>query len=398
MVFVLVIMLLPAGVFGFKKGAKPIKIGYLLELTGGNARDAETDLSGAKLAVQEINEKGGVLGRPIELIVRDNRLNPAISAREAKDLILTKEVQFLAGATVSSCALANSEVAREFKIPYINSTATSMTITEEKGHRYVFSAWANTRTQVGPVGLWCAEQPFKKYVCFTADFSMGRDVTTCFVDTVKKANPKAEFVSQLWCKLGELEFGPYLPQILALKPDVLFLGGIYGAPLVSFVKQARSAGVFDQTKVICFLAQNFLETVPEDMPDGVIGFLNIFHTMDHPWVKDFSRKIRDSSGIYADGSALSGYMAIKWVEAGVKKAGTTDPEKFIDAIEGLTINSFIGPVTMRKADHQATGAFGFGFTKRVPEYPFPIVVNMQYRPGGQFLLPEAEVLKKRGQR
>jgi branched-chain amino acid transport system substrate-binding protein len=134
------------------------------------------------------------------------------------------------------------------------------------------------------------------------------------------------------------------------------------------------------------------------MPDGVIGFLNIFHTMDHPWVKDFSRKIRDSSGIYADGSALSGYMAIKWVEAGVKKAGTTDPEKFIDAIEGLTINSFIGPVTMRKADHQATGAFGFGFTKRVPEYPFPIVVNMQYRPGGQFLLPEAEVLKKRGQR
>lgn len=162
------------------------------------------------------------------------------------------------------------------------------------------------------------------------------------------------------------------------------------------MKQARSAGVFDKMKVICFLAHNFLETVPEDVPEGVIGFLTMFHTQDNPWVKEFSRKIRDNSGIYADGSALCAYMAIKWIEAGVKKARTTDAEKFIDALEGLTIESFIGPVTMRKVDHQATGAFGFGFTKRVPEYPFPIVVDMQYRLGGQFLPSEAEILKIRG--
>ena len=130
---------------GIGQAAEPIKFGFLHSLSGGTGQVyGIPDQEAAKMAVEEINKAGGVLGRPLEMIARDDKLNPENAVREAKDLILNQKVQWIQGTVSSAVALAVSAYCKEAKVPFIVTNAQSAAITDEKGHRYCFRISTNT--------------------------------------------------------------------------------------------------------------------------------------------------------------------------------------------------------------------------------------------------------------
>jgi branched-chain amino acid transport system substrate-binding protein len=372
----------------------PIKIGYIASLTGVAANDARQDITGAKFAVDDINKSGGVLGRRLELIVRDDQTNPVTASNVARTLGVAERVQFLAGGQVSSAARSVSQASKELKIPYVISTATATNLTEEDGHRYVFRSWANARSQVGPVASYAAKQNWKRYAIIYADYSMGMQVAASFKEFVKRGNPQAQFVIEVPAKLGEVEFTPHINQVLASKPEAVYLGGIYGSSLIAFAKQAAAAGLFDTAPVISFVGAADLEAFGKSVPDGrMIGYNSFYASIPDPWVKNFSERFRNETRSTADGSAFTGYMTIKWIEAGLKKAGKVDAEAFVNAMEGLSLDTFLGKVTMRKADHQATGDYWYGVVKQAS--PSSVMTDLGHVSGASYLLPESDIPQKR---
>lgn len=366
-----------------------IRIGYVASLTGAAASDARADVTGAQFAVDEINSAGGVNGSKLQLLVRDDQSSPTTASTLARTLVLSDKVQFLAGSELSGVAASVSAVSKELKVPYIISTATSTAITEENGHRYVFRSWANVRSQIGPAASYAAKQPWKKYAVIYADYTLGKQIDTLFQQYVKKDNPSADFALNIPAKLGETEYTTQINQVLAAKPDAIYLAGIFGASVDSFAKQAAAAGLYNQAPVIAFTGAADLAAFAKIVPDGKqIGYNSFFSTIPMPFAKTFADKYYNATGVVADGSAFTGYTTVKWIESGVKKAGGSDPEKFVDALAGSTLDTFLGPVTMRKIDHQATGDYWYGYVQQGTP---PVMTNLGHASGASYQLTDAEI-------
>ena len=202
------------------------------------------------MAVKDINEKGGVLGRPLELLVRDCKSTPDEATRVARELILKEKVQFLVGGFTAAQGLALSEVGKTEKIIYIAPVSKSTAMTEPgKLHPYVFRAAANTNTEGRSAAVFMAKNPWKRVYTLGPDYEYGQMVTKAFVEWMKKIKPEVEIVGQGWPKLGEADFTPFITAIMAAKPDAAFLA-LWGGDFVNFAKQAKPYGFFEKVKVV----------------------------------------------------------------------------------------------------------------------------------------------------
>jgi branched-chain amino acid transport system substrate-binding protein len=375
---------------------KPIKIGFIDELTAGvGAMASAQEVAGARLAVQEINKAGGVLGRPLELIVRDDRGDPGTAARVAKDLIISSEVDFLAGTNSSTCAAAISEIAKTYNKLFIIAGAQTAALTEENGHRYVARGWSNAHSQAGPPAYWAAMNPWTKYTFMCGDYSWGRSFNSDFKKFLREAKPEVKILDELWPKFGETDYTPFINKIIALEPECL-VSANFGTDTINFIKQAKAVDLFKKMQVIQYMDQDIKESLGKEMPEGIATVCAFQIGIDHPWVREFVAKIRNDIGVWPGGTCFMGYLCPYWLKAAIEKARTTDTEKVIDAFDNLTLNLFLGKVTLRPFDHQATGAQWVGLTKHVPEYPFAVSINnLKYIPGEKFLPSVDEVKKMR---
>jgi len=200
---VVMVIFLASLVFFFPQAAdaqkKPILVGFPMILSGGGALFGQPAKVGAEMAVKEINEKGGVLGRPLELLVRDCKSTPDEATRVARELIAKENVNFLVGGLTAAQGLALSEVAKTEKILYIAPISKSTAMTEPgKLHPYVFRAAANTNTEGRSAAVFMAKNPWKKVYTFGPDYEFGQMVTKAFVEWVKKIKPEVEIIGQGW--------------------------------------------------------------------------------------------------------------------------------------------------------------------------------------------------------
>jgi branched-chain amino acid transport system substrate-binding protein len=203
---------------------KPILVGFPMILTGGGALFGEPAKVGAEMFVKEVNEKGGVLGRPIELLIRDCKSTPDEATRVAREMIAKENVQFLVGGLTAAQGLALSEVAKTEKIVYIAPISKSTAMTEPgKLHPYVFRAAANTNTEGRSAAVFMAKNPWTKVHTLGPDYEYGQMVTKAFVEWIKKIKPEVQIVGQAWPKLGEADFTPFITALMAAKPDAAFL-------------------------------------------------------------------------------------------------------------------------------------------------------------------------------
>jgi branched-chain amino acid transport system substrate-binding protein len=381
------------------KAQGPIKIGIIDTYSGPPTTYTYDVRDAFKLAIDEINAKGGVLKRKIEFTTRDDKFKVDICLSMAKELIMMEKVDILMGTINSAATLAVSEYCKTEKIPFIVTFSKSEKITGEKGHRYVFSVSENTAMIGKAAAVGLAKRPYMKYWIAGDDYEYGHALADGVWNNLKKLKPKVELIGQSWWKVGEPELTPYLTAITAAKPDaVIFATG--GASMVNAMKAAKATGFAEKIPMFIHTATELSTLAPLglDAPEKVIGTSNYhFYFPDTPKNKAFAKAFKDAYGREPKVGALYGYLAAQFITKALQKAGKMDKEKFIDALSGLKVDSPIGEIEMRAYDHQAMLPMFMGVTKKVPEYPFLIATDIVTIPGKDVMPSIEEIKKARGQ-
>jgi len=364
---------------------KPIKVGMPIPLSGPPALFGDPASKGAMMFVEETNAKGGVLGRKLELLVRDSKADANEAVRQARELILKDNVDFLVGTLTSAEGPAVSVVAKESKIVFIAPIPKTDQLTApDKLHPYIFRTAANTTIEGRSAAEIVAKWPVTRVATMSFDYAYGQDVTRAFVEHLKKIKPSVQIVDQQWPKLGEQDYNPFINAQMAKKPEAIF-SSIWGGFFVTYSKQAKALGVFDTVKY------NFIgvgeAATPEttkamgaDYPVGIWG--NSYDADEvelqaahRDYTARLSKYLKDE---YPSSWAIQGYTGMQFLVEAIKKANSTDSDKVAKALLGLTIETPIGPQTIREKDHQANRGQLYGKTAMDPKYPFPIMKPVTY--------------------
>ena len=388
-------ILYPVGV-----GAQsPIKVGIIDSYTGPPTTFTYDVRDAFKLAIDEVNAKGGVVGRKIEFTTRDDKFKVDLALTMAKELVMDEKVDILMGTINSAASLAVSEYCKTEKIPFVVSFSKSEKITGEKGHRYVFEVSENTVMIGKAAAAGLAKKPYIKYWIAGDDYEYGHACADATWNTLKKLKPKVELMGQSWWKVGEPELTPYLTAIATAKPDaVIFSPG--GATITNLMKVSKTTGFAEKFPICLHTATEHSNLAPlgMDAPEGVLGTSNYhFYYPNTPKNKAFAKAFKDAYGREPKVGALYGYLAAQFITKALEKTGKMDKEKFIDALGGLKVDSPIGEIEMRAFDHQAMLPMFMGVTKKVAEYPFLVAGDIVTIPAKDLMPSIEEIKKARGQ-
>jgi branched-chain amino acid transport system substrate-binding protein len=335
------------------QGGDTIKIGFPMPLTGPYAAEAKDQVKSAQLAVQQINDKGGVAGRKVELLVRDDKLNAGEAATRALELIEHDKVSAIVGALSSAIQLATNEVTRARGVLYI-SISQSDSINEVKDFsKYTFHEALNPTMTTAAV----AKHTFKKgarIAYLAADYAYGHEMVRGF----KRAGDEvgAVTVGEILHPIGAPDYSTFIPRISAMKPDILCICN-FGRDQANSIKQAVDFGLKDQMKIVVpVILHNQRLAVGPDVFEGVIGGSNYYWGMEDtvPSAKVFNAAFRAThGGATPTDYGAYGYTGVMSLLLAMQAAGGTVTDKVVTSLEGLKYDVAKGPQYYRKCDHQS---------------------------------------------
>lgn len=373
---------------------RAIKVGILDPYTGPAAVYAQDALNGFKLALEEIN-KAGVLGTKIEFTTRDTKFKVDIGLSMAKELVMMEKVDLLVGTVNSAVSLAVSDYAKQEKIPFIVWISKSEKITGEKGHHYVFSTAENTYMAGKAGGIALSKKPFTRYWIAGDDYEYGHAIAEGIWRNLKALKPNVELIGQSWWKVGEPDLVPYLTSILSAKPDgVIICGG--GATMTNSLKACKATGFHEKVPVYMHTATDYavLKPLGREAPEGIMGTMDYhFYHPDTPANRAFAKSFQETYKNPPGFPAFHAFMTAHFIAKAFQKAGAIDREKFINALEGMVIDSPVGKVEMRACDHQAVLSMFLGITKKVPQYDF-LISSEIVTFSGKDIMPSCEEIRK----
>jgi branched-chain amino acid transport system substrate-binding protein len=380
------------------KAQKTIKVGVIDSYTGPATVFCEDALNGFKLALSEINKKG-VLGRKIEYTTRDDKWKVDVGLSVAKDLVIRENVDLIVGTINSAITVAISDYLKGEKVPFIVWISKSEKITGEKGHRYVFSTGENSAMggKAGAVAL--AKKPYVKYWIAGDDYEYGHSIAEATWRNLKALKPSVEKIGETWWKTGEPDLVPYFTSIMAAKPDAFIICG-GGQTMTNSLKTCKTTGIHEKIAILIHTATDHAVLKPlglDAAPEGVMGTMDYhFYYPETPANKAFVKAFQDVNGSPPGFPAFHGYNTAHFIAEAYKKAGAIDKEKFVNALEGMVIDSPGGKIEMRKCDHQAVLPMYLGVTKKVPQYEFLISGNIVTLAGKDIMPTCEEIMKARG--
>jgi len=368
---------------------EPIKIGFPIPLSGPTAVYGEPILKGAELAVADINAKGGVLGRKLELLARDSKANPAEAVRLARELIVKNGVGFLAGTLTSAEAPAVSTIAKENHIVFVAPSAKTSSLTDPAHiHPYIFRAASNTTIEGQAGAIVMAKwKDIKTVATIAPDYAYGHDAVAAFIAKLKELRPDITIVDQEWPKLGESNFAPFITAQMSKHPDAVYCDEFAG-DFISFVKQATPLGYFKAINNRMATGGE-VASVDETAPLGSAFPYGIWANTYDPVVWDgpnqppaevtFDKKVEKALGTpYGSSWAIMGYVSIQAIAQGIEKAGTTDDAKVAAAMAGMTYQTPLGPRTFNATTHDADQGEYWGVMIKGPNVPFAVIKNPTY--------------------
>jgi branched-chain amino acid transport system substrate-binding protein len=376
---------------------RPIKVGIIDTYTGPPAVYGNDALNGFKLALGEINKKG-VLGGKIEFTNRDDKFKVDIALSMAKELVMNEKVDLLVGTINSGVSLAVSDYAKGEKIPFIVWISKTEKLTGEKGHRYAFSTAENTYMAGKAGGIALSKKPYLKYWIGGDDYEYGHAIADAAWRNLKQMKPKVELIGQSWWKVGEPDLVPYLTAILAAKPDaVIFATG--GASMTNALKLIKTTGMSEKVPIWIHTAtdHSVIKPLGLEAPEGVMGTMDYhFYHPDTAANRAFAKAFQEAYGNPPGFPAFHAYLTAHMIAKAYEKAGAVDREKFINALEGIKVDSPAGEIEMRACDHQAVLPLYMGTLKKVPQYNFLISSDIVTLPGKDILPTCDEIKKMRG--
>ncbi len=337
------------------RGETPIKFGLNDPFTGTYAELGKNEKIGCELAIEQINRKGGILGRKVELISEDSTsADTGAAVQKARKLIQRDKVDFLLGNVNSAMALAIGQVSNEYKVLHIVTGGHTDAVTGTDCHWNVFRVCNTTRMETNSVSATLFRKYGKRFYFITPDYAFGHTLQQGF-EAALKANNGTEVGASL-TPLGTTDFSPYLIKAQAANPDVIiFLTA--GQDAVNSLKQAVQFGLNKKFHIAG--AQQELEVLEGLPPEARIGtwVFEWYWNQPHvPHVKQFVHEIKRRTGKVPTARHWFGYVSVWTCALVANEKKTLDSVKLAKALEGFELPPEIKlmphKVFYRAGDHQ----------------------------------------------
>ncbi|MEC1721475.1 ABC transporter substrate-binding protein [Schinkia azotoformans] len=326
-----------------------IKIGAVTSLTGAYAPIGTEVVEAVEFAVKEVNENGGILGKQVEVIKEDDEGSPDVGLRKAERLVNKEGVNFVMGAVSSAVGLAIGAKMPEWNGLYLSSVNKTPKLTTTNFNKNMFRGNHNDLQDMATIKAWYPQAvKGKTWYMIGADYEWGHSSLARFKEIAEANGDKV--LGEAYTPLGTTDYSSQITNIIASKPDGVWVA-LSGSDGINFMSQAKSFGLMDKTTVVTFLTDLVINGTGSDMV-GVLGNANYHYSIDNPknkeFVANFEKAVNKKPTVY-HGEA---YYTLQMLFEGIKAAGSAETEDVMKAMEGLTIDSLLGEMTVRAEDHQ----------------------------------------------
>ena len=351
---------------------------------------------GMDLAVQEINAAGGLLGKKVELVVRDDNGNPGDAVRAAEELYTREKIDVLTGSFLSHVGMALTDYAGQKKRFFLASETLTDKVVWANGNRYTYRLRGSTYMQTAMLVQEAKKLNKKRWAIVYPNYEYGQSAVATFKQLMQQAQPDIEFVAEQAPPLGKIDAGAVVQALADAKPDAIF-NVLFSVDLGKFVREGNTRGLFKGRQVVGLLSgePEYLDALRQEAPEGWIVTGYPWYAIKTPAHDAFLKAYQTAYKDYPRLGTIVGYNAIQSLAAGIRKAGSTDTEALIRAFQGLHVDTPWGPITYRPQDHQSTMGAYVGKTTYSKELQRGVMVNFYYADGKDYQPSDAEVKKLR---
>lgn len=345
---------------------------------------------GIELGVAEINAAGGVLGKPLEFIFRDDQGDPGEAIKIAEELMTRDGAVMLTGSILSNVGLAISSLAAEKKYVYLASEPLADALVWESGNDYTFRLRSSTYMQASMLAEEAAKTDAVTFATIAPNYAYGKDAVAAFKKALTALKPEVEFVTEQWPALFKIDAGAEVQAIERAKPDAIY-NVTFGTDLAKFNREGSIRGLFDGRTVLGLLSgePEYLDPLGDEAPEGWI-------VTGYPWYDftdgpnlDFVQAYQAAYDDYPRLGSIVGYMTAQSIAAVIAKAGSTETEAIRKAFADLSVVTPMGTIVYRALDHQSTmGAFVGTTALRDGG---GVMVDWTYKDGADYLPSDDEV-------
>ena len=373
-----------------------IKIG---EINSYKAQPAflEPYKKGMELAVEQVNAAGGIAGKKLQLIVRDDNATPGDAVRAAEELYTREKINVLTGSFLSHVGLALTDYAKQKKRFFLASEPLTDKIVWADGNHYTYRLRGSTYMQTAMLVEEALKLKKKRWAIVYPNYEYGQSAVATFKTLMKAKQPDIEFVAEQAPALGKIDAGSVVQALADSKPDAIF-NVLFATDLGKFVREGNTRGLFKGREVVGLLTAEpeYLDPLKKEAPVGwtVTGYpWYSIKTPEHAaFLKAYQAKYKD----YPRLGTIVGYNAIQSIAAGLRKTnGDPDTEKLVAAFKGLEVSTPFGPITYRAQDNQSTMGAYIGKTAYDDKLRRGVLVNYHYADGKNYQPSDEEVKKLR---
>lgn len=346
------------------------------------------------LAMEELNAAGGVLGRPIEVISRDDGGRPGDAVTVANELVIREGVVLLFGTLLSNVGLAVADVARQRQVVFIAAEPLTDAIAWEQGNRYTFRLRPGTYVQAAMLAEEAAKLPATRWATVAPNYEYGQSAVAAFKELLSAKRPDVEWVGEQWPALFKIDAASTVRALARTRPDAVF-NVTFGSDLAQFVREGRDRGLFEGRAVVSILSgePEWIDPLGAEAPEGWIVTGYPWYALETPEHVAFLDAYQARFDDYPRLGSVVGYATMMTIAAAIEKAGSTETEALIEALRGLEIDTPIGPIRYRPTDQQTT--MGTFVGRLTVQDGMPRMVDWEFRDGADYLPPEDEVARLR---
>ncbi|MCP4579593.1 MAG: ABC transporter substrate-binding protein [Deltaproteobacteria bacterium] len=385
----------PTGVWAATPSLKgPVKVGYQAIMSGALAGYGEFHKMGAVMAMEEINAAGGIAGVKLDIQFRDSTLKKPQAIKNARYFVDSWGADFLAGVDSSGQALALAPVMKELDRILMVTHAATEKLTEQQvyknGIKQIFRICTPTYQDGNAAAFVAKDLPVKTWATISPKYEYGYTCWKMFKNTLGKLKPDTKFIAESWAPFGTTDFRPHINTIMDAAPEG-FYSTEWAGELITFIKQAKQAGMFDKIKHVMLpvgAAMDVLEGLGKEMPDNIwVSGRYFFQYPETHINRDWVARFRKRWNHYPAYVSETGYSTMYAFKKAVEMAGSKDTAKVIDAMEGMMLASPAGYRNFRKEDHQAMYDVPWGLTRTDAKFPFKVM-------GKKVLVPAKECFNR----
>lgn len=379
---------------------KPITIGMIAEQSGALGFYGQETSRAAQIIVKQINASGGLLGRPVRLIVRDSKSTVSEAVRHARDLAFTENVDILMHSISSAECIGVASIAKQAQKIMFSSCGHD-DLTGKEGGKFIFRIPNITARTQGYAAAEYVTKTLKpagnRFYAIAHDFAFPRGAVDNFKVHLKRLKPTVEFIGDSWPKVTEPSYASFITAMIEAKPDVVFYAWAIG---ISFWQQSASYQLIQKFPLVSSywggsdeMQRLSKETIPTGAVMGGFPWYAIEGDLNEQFVKEF----RAAYNAPPLTPAYFQLITMQALRSGVAKAKTIDTDALIAALEGMTFDSVLGPITIRQFDHQGTTPLWTGKAAWDEKRNIGVITDVVKLQTDSYLPSEEEIRKARQQ-